>query len=177
MKRFVVATAVLVLSGLGGAMPVQAHAHAHADHQEIAYYADQFADHFGVPRELVRAIITQESGWNPNAVSSKGAIGLMQLMPATAARYQVENPLDAIDNLRGGVSYLADLSRQFDGDLRLVVAAFYVGEHPIQRRLLQYSNRDVYAYVESVRRLYSREVAQAHNKQFVIAHGGPLETP
>ena len=60
---------------------------------ELQYYADAYADHYGVPRALVHAIIEQESGWNPAALSNMGAAGLMQLMPKTAERYGVREPL------------------------------------------------------------------------------------
>jgi soluble lytic murein transglycosylase-like protein len=128
-------------------------------HDEVAYYADSYAAHYEIPKELVHAIITQESGWNPRAASPKGAMGLMQLMPATAAAYGVQNPFDISENISGGVRYLADLMQQFDGDFRLVLAAYYRGSRPIMRGGLHYSGADVYAYVASVRRLYLAELA------------------
>jgi soluble lytic murein transglycosylase-like protein len=134
---------------------------------ESVYYADAYAEHYGVPRELVHAIIIQESGWNPHAVSRKGALGIMQLMPSTAARLGVVDPFSITENIGGGVRYLAELTREFNGDFRLVVAAYYCGSHPIQRRGLMYSNPDVLSYVKSVRTLYSEEVAQ--HAQLTIA--------
>ena len=128
-------------------------------HDEVVYYADSYAAHYEIPKELVHAIITQESGWNPSVVSAKGAMGLMQLMPATAQEYCVRNPFDISENLSGGVRYLADLMQQFSGDFRLVLAAYYRGSRPILRRGLHYSGVDVYAYVASVRRLYLAELA------------------
>jgi soluble lytic murein transglycosylase-like protein len=125
---------------------------------EAVYYADAYADNFGVPRALVRAIITQESGWNPVALSSKGAAGLMQLMPATAAEYGVRDPFTVTENLRGGVHYLADLLRHFHGETRLAVAAYYGAKH-LDARRLSYSNPDVVAYVQSVRLRYRRELS------------------
>ena len=103
-------------------------------HAEMVYYANAYAAHYEIPKELVHALITQESGWNPRAVSRKGAMGLMQLMPATAAAYGVHDPFDISENLSGGVRYLADLMQQFDGDFRLVLAAYYRGSRPILRR-------------------------------------------
>ena len=125
---------------------------------EAVYYADAYADHFGVPRALVRAIITQESGWNRVALSSKGAAGLMQLMPGTAAEYGVIDPFSVTENLRGGVHYLADLLRHFHGEMRLAVAAYY-GAKDLDARRLTYGNPDVVAYVESVRLRYLRELS------------------
>jgi len=132
-------------------------------HPEAVYYANAYADRYGVPRELVHAIIRQESDWNAKTVSSKGALGIMQLMPATAARFGVANPFSIGDNIGGGVRFLAELLRQFNGDFRLVVAAYYCGSHRIQRRGLLYSNPAVLSYVTSVRALYREEVAKHGN--------------
>ena len=77
--------------------------------------ADFYAGRYGVPRELVYAIIEVESAWQPLAVSSKGAAGLMQLMPATAMRFGVRNRFRMEENVQAGVAYLACLQRQFRG--------------------------------------------------------------
>jgi len=140
-------------------------------HDKEVYYADAYAAHYQIPKELIHAIITQESGWNPRAISTKGAMGLMQLMPATAAEYGVQNPFDISENLSGGTRYLADLMQQFGGDFRLVLAAYYRGSRPILRRGLHYSDADVYAYVASVRRLYLAELA-LHKTPVNLASGG-----
>ncbi len=95
--------------------------------QWVEYYAAVYR----VPADLVEAIIDEESDWNPYAVSKKGAVGLMELMPQTATRFGVRNRFRLNENIRGGVAYLACLYNEFDGDLRLVTAAYYVGESPI----------------------------------------------
>jgi soluble lytic murein transglycosylase-like protein len=133
---------------------------AHAQTPETVYYADAYADHYGVPRALVHAIIAQESAWNPLAISRKNAEGLMQLMPATAAMYGVGNRLSAIENLGGGVQYLSELLTAFHGDMRLAVAAYYCGPSHILQKGLAYRNQDVLAYVEAVRARYRREVSE-----------------
>ena len=127
---------------------------AHAQDQVTMYYANAYADHYGVPRALVDAIIEQESDWNPLAQSVKDAEGLMQLMPGTAAMYGVRNRYDILENLSGGVRYLADLLSEFHGDMRLAVAAYYCGSRHILQRGFSYSNSAVVRYVESVRRRY-----------------------
>ena len=113
-----------------------------------------YAQAYHVPLELVAAVIQAESNWNPNAVSKKGAAGLMQLMPATAARFGVHNRFDIQENIHGGVAYLAWLIHLFHGDLRLAVAAYQAGEAPILRRGLAYSSPEVFEYVARVARLY-----------------------
>jgi len=128
----------------------------------VVYYAHVYR----VPVELVEAIIDQESGWNPIAVSSKGAVGIMQLMPGTAIRFGVRNRFRLDENIRGGVAYLAWLNRRFRGDLRLMTAAYYVGEYPISMRGLDYSSRDVQDYVKRVAVLYRlRRVARTQNQR------------
>ncbi len=88
---------------------------------------------YGVDEALVRAIIHAESSYNPNALSYKGAQGLMQLMPGTASRFGVQNPFSAADNINGGVQYLSFLSRRFNGDVRLIAAAYNAGEGNVDR--------------------------------------------
>ena len=138
---------VLVLAGRSWA----------ADHAEAAYYADAYARHYHVPPELVHAIIRQESNWNRHAISNKNAQGLMQLMPGTAARFGVRNPFDMSQNISGAVQYLHHLLDQYDGDMRLAVAAYYAGEHRIHS--LQYSNAEVIRYVQEVRERYLQELS------------------
>lgn len=131
---------------------------------ELRYYADAYADHYGVPRALVRAIIAQESNWNPRALSTKGAAGLMQLMPATAGMYFVRNRFSITDNLSGGIQYLADLMTESRGEMRLAVAAYYCGSRRIARQGLHYRNPNVVSYVEAVRRRYQLELREQTNR-------------
>ena len=133
----------------------------------VAYYAAAYR----VPLDLVMAIIDEESGWNPYAVSEKGAVGLMQLMPQTALRFGVHNRFRPDENIRGGVAYLAWLNREFGGDLRLVTAAYYVGEDPISRRKLDYSSADVQGYVKRVAKRYRARRSRAVNLALVNGRG------
>lgn len=88
---------------------------------------------FGVEPALVRAVIAVESGYDPNAISKRGAGGLMQLMPETAKRYGVIDVFDPAENVRGGVRYLADLLSRFDNNLRLALAAYNAGESAVSK--------------------------------------------
>jgi soluble lytic murein transglycosylase len=126
-----------------------------------ARWAEYYAAVYRIPSELVEAIIDEESGWNPYAVSSKGAVGVMQLMPGTAVRFGVHNRFRVDENIHGGVAYLAWLKRRFNDDLRLITAAYYVGEYPISLRGLDYSSADVQGYVQRVSRRYrARQIAR-----------------
>ena len=124
---------------------------------EAEYYVAAYAQHYRVPVSLVRAIVERESNWQPCSVSPKGAVGLMQSMPATARRLGVGNRCNIDQNISGGVRYLAWLMQQFHNDLRLVAAACYAGEGVIGKRDLAYRNPDVVSYVARIRTTYLRE--------------------
>jgi soluble lytic murein transglycosylase len=125
--------------------------------REAEYYVITYSQHYNVPVEFVRAVVEQESGWQRCPVSPKGAVGLMQLMPDTARGLNVQNPCDLNQNVSGGVRYLAWLMSRFNGDLRLVAAAYYAGGRAIERRRLKYSNPEVVTYVMSIREHFERQ--------------------
>lgn len=93
----------------------------------------QAAQTYKVDAALVHAVIHAESGFNPHAVSPKGASGLMQLMPATARRYGVQDIFDPKQNVGAGVRYLKDLLKMFDNNPRLALAAYNAGENSVIR--------------------------------------------
>jgi soluble lytic murein transglycosylase-like protein len=95
----------------------------------IRYYAQRF----GLEPALLCAIVKVESDYNPKAVSSKGALGLMQLIPTTAEELAVMDPLDVNENVRGGCQYLKQMLTRFSGDLDLALAAYNAGPSAVQR--------------------------------------------
>lgn len=106
-----------------------------------------------VRAELLHAIIEVESAYDPAAVSPAGAVRLMQLMPATAARYGVADSTDPSQNIAGGAAYLRDLQAQFGGNLHLVLAAYNAGEDAVER-----FQRQIPPYAET--RAYVRRVVE-----------------
>ena len=122
-------------------------------------YRDEIAAaaaEFGVDQALLRAIIHAESAFNPNAVSVKGAQGLMQLMPGTASDLGVANPFDATQNIRGGAQYLSGLLRQFNGNERLAAAAYDAGPQNVQKYKGVPPFDETQVYVERVGTLRQR---------------------
>jgi soluble lytic murein transglycosylase-like protein len=125
--------------------------------QHYGAVVEQMAGQFGLEAALLHAVISVESGYNPNAVSRRGAGGLMQLMPATAKRFGVANVFDPADNVRGGAQYLAELLTLFKNDLRLALAAYNAGENAV----LKYGRKippypETAAYVPKVVDFYNR---------------------
>lgn len=111
---------------------------------------------YQIDPNLIHAIITAESNYNPKAISKKGAKGIMQLMPSTAERYGVKSIFDPLDNIKGGVKYLKDLLIIFDGDLRYALAAYNAGEN-----MVKYYNdippfKETKEYVKKVLTLYEK---------------------
>jgi len=105
----------------------------------------------GISKSLVKAVAWAESGFDPRAVSPKGALGLMQLMPRTAASYGVTNPFDPEQNLRAGATHLRNLLREFDGDLTLTLAAYNAGAGTVRRHGGVPNFRETRNYVSKVR--------------------------
>ena len=88
---------------------------------------------YQIDAALLHAVISAESGYNPAAVSYKGAVGLMQLMPETAQRYGVKDSFDPAQNIRGGAQYLGYLLQRFGNNLELALAAYNAGENAVIR--------------------------------------------
>lgn len=99
--------------------------------EEIGRLADHFAAVRSVPSALVRAVIEAESGYNPEAVSPKGAKGLMQLMPSVINDMGVEDPFDPAENINAGVGLLKDLLTEYNGDYTKALAAYNAGRKAV----------------------------------------------
>ena len=115
------------------------------------------AETYRLDSALLHAVITAESNYNPRAISAKGAVGLMQLMPGTARLYGVTNSYDPAQNIQGGARYLSYLLGLFNNDLKLALAAYNAGENSV----LRYGRaippfRETTDYVRKVSDLYRR---------------------
>lgn len=104
-----------------------------ARQRQYDYLIEEYARAQGVSPDLVRAVIQAESNFNPRAVSAKGAMGLMQLMPATARELGVSDPFQPAQNIRGGVTYLARLLAKYDQNVELALAAYNAGAGNVER--------------------------------------------
>ena len=101
------------------------------DTKPYAHEISEAANRYGIPEHLVTAVIRAESGFNPRAVSRKGAQGLMQLMPSTASVLGVRNSFDPRENIDGGVRHLRGLLDRFPGNLPFAIAAYNAGEKAV----------------------------------------------
>jgi len=150
---FVVGAAAFAGCSGGGFLPLGQGPHSMDSARLNSIVALQSRAH-DVPASLVHAVIYQESGGDPSAVSSAGAMGLMQLMPGTAAAYGVSNPFNPDENVAGGVAYLQDLLLRYHGDVTLALAAYNAGSGAVAK----YGGVPPYAetrgYVSSVTALY-----------------------
>ncbi|MBX3683830.1 lytic transglycosylase domain-containing protein [Cognatazoarcus halotolerans] len=104
-----------------------------SERRRLAHLVQRLAPRFGVDPRLALAIVRNESGFDPSARSPKDALGLMQLIPATAERFNVADRLDPEQNVRGGLAYLRWLLATFDGDIALTAAAYNAGEGTVMR--------------------------------------------
>jgi soluble lytic murein transglycosylase len=120
----------------------------------IADLVERWAGERELDPRLVQAVMQVESGYNPKALSNKGAIGLMQLMPGTARELEVDDPWDPDQNVRGGTQYLKGMLDFFSGDLELALAAYNAGPNAVLEHAGIPPYPDTRAYVRRVRCLY-----------------------
>lgn len=121
-------------------------------------FIERVARENGLSPTLIKSVALVESGFNPKAVSHKGAQGLMQLMPATARRYGVRDALDPLQNLRAGARHLRGLLDEFGGDLTLALAAYNAGSGAVRRHGGVPDYRETRDYVRKVHDSMGREV-------------------
>lgn len=112
------------------------------------------ADRHEIDPALVKAIIMAESGYNPNAISEKGAKGLMQLMPSTAQDLGVEDVFNPQQNISGGVRYFKKLVNRFDGDIKLALAAYNAGSKKVRHYQGIPPYKSTHYYIEKVFKYY-----------------------
>jgi len=132
--------------------------------REIALKIRELATRYGLNESLVRAVARAESGFNPYAVSHKGAVGIMQLMPETAKRYGVKNRFNSSENLEAGIRHLKYLSKRFNGTLSLILAAYNSGEEAVRKHNGIPPYRETREYVRRVLRFMGRTFSSGRQR-------------
>ncbi len=123
---------------------------------DIDEIVDTFSSKYNIDGDFIKAIIKQESGFNPNATSKKGAMGLMQLMPATAKSLGVINAYNPWENVEGGVKYLKGLMDRFNNDEKLALAAYNAGPNAVKKYGGIPPYKETQNYVNSIMSAYNK---------------------
>ena len=135
------------------------------------------SEKYGVDADLVFSVIAAESNFNPKAISRRGARGLMQLLPATAAHLGVKDIFDPAQNIDGGTRYLHDLMARYQGDLALTLAAYNAGSGAVQRygRVPPYN--ETVSYVRAIRKTYAQRKSKASTGGGIKIAATPTASP
>ena len=149
---FIMAAAIFMKTGLFAPLGRLLFWH---DSSSYDHYIHSISQRYGIDFHLVKAVIKAESKFNPLAVSSKGAMGLMQMMPATADDMGVADPFNPEENIEGGVRYLKWLLQIFDNDLKLALAAYNAGPTTVKRHGGVPPYAETRAYLQKVMKFYS----------------------
>ena len=131
---------------------------ANPEQKKVVDLVNKIAPEFQVSPLLALAVIRAESNFDPQAVSPRNAQGLMQLIPETAARFNVKRPFDPVQNIRGGLAYLRWLLAYFEGDVALVAAAYNAGEGVVERYAGIPPFAETRAYVQRILRVFRKPV-------------------
>jgi len=126
----------------------------------------KLAEKHRVDPDLIHVIIRAESNYDNFAVSNKGAMGLMQLMAGTANQYGVKNVFDAAQNIEGGIKYLKDLVRLYDGETRLVLAAYNAGQEAVRKYKGIPPYPETKNYISSIMRSYGKPTVRTTNRVY-----------
>lgn len=121
---------------------------------QILGLVEKISNKYGVDEKLVQAVIKQESGYNPKAKSHAGALGLMQLMPATAKSLGVKDPMNPAQNIEGGVKYLKNMLEEFNGNTILALAAYNAGPNAVKKYGTVPPYKETQNYVKSILKNY-----------------------
>ena len=160
MRKTILLTLVFIsLSATAAVGMVNAARSAQDLRQQYDPIVQTYARRVGVDPDLIHSIIRAESNYDSRAVSPKGAAGLMQLMPATAAQYGVKDRFNPDENIKGGVKYLKDLIKLFNGNTAKVLAAYNAGQEAIKKY------NGIPPYEET--REYIRRVTASYSKPFI----------
>jgi hypothetical protein len=146
-------------------------------HQNLARLIEKYALQYGVDQDLVWAVIRQESGFNPQALSPRGAMGLMQLMPGTAALMGVADAFDVEQNIAGGIKYLERCLSQFNQDVGLALAAYNAGPDNVVKYQGCPPFPETRQYVARVLAAYGGESMQADLKLLGVSPLMAAEVP